>query len=97
MMTPERRREYERMKAERDVKREAEHKELRKELGLPDDAPMGEFMTVGPDGEVSDLQMHAEILQEDDLLEAAEAQRKRWAARRAEIERERKARRKSRR
>ena len=59
--------------------------------------PAGEFMTVGPDGELSDLQMHAELLQEDDLLEAAEDERKRWAARRKEIARERKARRRSRR
>lgn len=57
--------------------------------------PKGEFMMVGPDGELSDLQMHAEILQEDDLLEAAAEERKRWAAREKEIERERKAKRKA--
>ena len=43
---------------------------------------------VGPDGEVSDLQMMAELSGEPDLLEMAEEQRKRWAARRREIARE---------
>jgi len=50
---------------------------------MPDEKRKGgEFMMVGPDGEMSDLQMHAELLQEEDLLDAAEAQRRRWAARR---------------
>ncbi|MCY4244125.1 MAG: hypothetical protein OXE47_02115 [Gammaproteobacteria bacterium] len=48
----------------------------------------GEFVMVGPDGEVSDLQMMAELSGEPDLLEMAEEQRKRWAARRREIARE---------
>jgi len=71
-------------------------KAYREKWGIPDDEPFGEFMMVGPDGEMSDLQMHAEILTDDEELQAeAEAERKRWAARSAEIERERKAKRKA--
>ena len=43
---------------------------------------------IGPDGEVSDLQVMAEMSGEPDLLEMAREQRKRWAARRREIARE---------
>jgi len=53
-------------------------------------------MVVGPDGEVSDLQMHAgDIAGGTTCWREAEAQRKRWAARRKEIARERAAGRKT--
>jgi len=81
-MTPEEREaKYTELKAHHEARRRAR----RIERGLDPDEESGEFMVVGPDGEMSDLQMHAEILQEDDLLEAADQQRKQWAARRKEI------------
>jgi len=77
---------------------EARRKAWREKWGLDPEDGGGEFMMVGPDGEMSDVQMHAEILTDDEELQAAaEAERKRWAARQKEIDREREARRKNRR
>jgi len=92
-MTP-----YSPITPERRAKHEARRRAWREKWELDPDEEGGEFMMVGPDGEVSDLQMHAEILTDDEELQAAaEAQRKRWAARYKEIDREREAQRKNRR
>jgi len=91
-MTPE----GPRITDERRAQHEARRRAWREKHGLDPDEDGGEFMMVGPDGEMSDVQMHAEILTDDEeLQEMAEAERKRWAARHTEIEREREAKRKA--